>query len=132
MCQCGCGDLFPVKVYEINKNKYVVISEYHGCKECAEVIAHDIYFYDKKGMEDIADWVKPEKVEFDEFGGEKHDHGLPLFDISDFREILEENENIYGKVNEYDSMADWFEENGLNLIQEAMRRFKEKHKPQKG
>ena len=45
MGQCGCGDLRPLRAFEVGKNKFVVIGYYPGCQECGGVIAHDINFF---------------------------------------------------------------------------------------
>jgi hypothetical protein len=126
MCSCGCGDLVPVAKLKIGEDKYIIINVYPGCQDCTGVIGVDLYFYNRKEMELICDYLPDLEITFDQYGGHNSAHKdqigfpIPLFDVEDFEQLLLNNKNLENNISEYDNASDYLSDNGLILIQAAI------------
>lgn len=126
MCSCGCGDIVPVAKLKIGEDKYIIINVYPGCQDCTGVIGVDLYFYNRKEMELICDYLPDLEITFDQYGGHNSAHKdqigfpIPLFDVEDFEQLLLNNKNLKNNISEYDNASDYLSDNGLGLIQAAI------------
>ncbi len=125
MCQCGCGDTAIERAFKVDRGPTIGYQVYRGCKDCHAGIGVDLYFYNSEGARDWCRGSVTEKApKGDEYGGNNGAGiALPLFDVAD---LVEESKSLE-PISEYDSLADWLEDFGLDLIQGALRRSHERH-----
>jgi len=124
MGQCICGEMIFSTAYRLPDGTIMACAEYRGCRECAPGLGSTVYFF----PDDQSEWLEDVEIvpaSVDEYGG---NGGIGLqFDLLEIRDILTalpEVEAENGKVgpgdNDYETMADWFKDNGLRLLQKAM------------
>lgn len=119
MCDCGCGNMSPDEVFKVGKGKYLSVSTYHGCDYCSTGLAFDIHFFNEKGRKDWCDGLKPQALEFDEYGG-NGGQGLMLGFVG-VEELRKAAKKLDLTLDDYESVDDWLADNGLRLLQEAFR-----------
>jgi hypothetical protein len=120
MCQCGCGDFGYDMALRLNRQSVLSLDIYQGCADCHDGIALIMSFFNSQGVKDWLDGAKIEKAPLpDEYGG-NHGHGvvLPILEVGDLIASLDELPKMKG----YRSLKEWLEDNGLTLLQTALRR----------
>jgi hypothetical protein len=126
MGQCGCGEYQPERQYSVRGCVFGIVL-YPGCDYCAETLAIDPYFF-TKDSEFIVD--RPtENVKPDEYGGPLG-LGFEIFSVADLREAAKECDPVIdpNKQDAYSNMEDWLDDYGLQLLQGALRKCRERVK----
>lgn len=124
MGACGCADNAPDEIYRIGRGKYIAVASYHGCDYCDTGIGYDIRFFNEEGRKLWAHGLKSKPILFDEDG--VYDSGLMLGCVG-LRELKEgaktliAEKRIGNKFTGYRNVADWLDDNGLELLQAAFR-----------
>ena len=129
MCQCGCGEFPITDAYKLPKGEIVGIGTYRGCSDCFAGPGFAVYVFPSKhaGKE----WLREARMEDykpNEFGGNGgRGISLSLFEIRDLCEALKTMEPLY-KDSEFgdQTLNEWLEENGLEMLQKAMKLFTER------
>jgi len=136
MGECGCSLHTEDNFLEIANGPWMAYGIYPGCEYCFNGIGVSMRFYDTE--ENFKRWADPDTVEKmipDEYGGNKgHGEALPILEVKDLVDLAQEHQEEWGTIGEGDdqhpTIASWLEENGLELLNQAMgrciRRFKEK------
>lgn len=126
MCQCGCGEFGTEKAYKLPSGEVIAYGIYEGCSDCFAGPGISIYAY----PDATSEWIEDTPIEDykpDEFGG-NHGHGISLsfFEVRDFIKAAQEIGGTSLDEDGYNSVEDWLEENGLEMMQKAMKKFKER------
>ena len=125
MGQCGCGDINPILVLKIGEY-YLVVDEYWGCSDCNNPIGISLHLYSGeqfknewgKTLSDLTEKFFPEK-----YGcNSKHFNFVGRDELMKAAEELEDDKEHVSPVSEYDSLKDFVDDNGLHLLQEAMKK----------
>lgn len=114
MCTCGCGDLRPSKVFKIDDNKYLVYELYPGCQDCTKTVVVSLHFFNNEGFKSYLEGEPVTVVEFDEYGGSRFDS--IVFDID--KDLVPAMTDHH--LEDYDSVADLFHDQGLCIVQSAI------------
>ncbi len=128
MGACGCGDANFDRGFRLPDGTTIGIEVYRGCRYCATGPGVTVAAFDAKGAHEWMDGVECPVMVPDEYGGDdRYALAVCLFDMAD---LLAECREIEAEVPiaDYESVADWLEDNGLQLIQGAMVR-QEKEQP---
>jgi hypothetical protein len=133
MGQCGCGDIDIEKGYEFPDRTVVAYDIYRGCRECNPGPAISIFAYpNRKAGRMWLDNAQIEKYVPDENGG-NHGRGISfgLFEVEDLmaeaQEIVEKRSAEIGPgEDQYATINDWLHDFGLELIQGAMWRYRQR------
>lgn len=126
MGQCGCGELPVENAYKLPSGEVIGIAIYRGCDDCHAGPAVDVFVYPDAKSEWVRD-AKIEKYKPDEYGG-NHGRGIPIsfFEVRDLVAAAKEiGTQIRGEDWEM-SVEEWLEENGLQMMQDAMRLFEKR------
>lgn len=126
MGQCGCGEIPVENAYKLPSGEVVGIAIYRGCDDCHAGPAVDVFVYPNAKSEWVRD-AKIEKYKPDEYGG-NHGHGIPIA-FFEVRDLIKAATAIGGTNLDdegYNSVEDWLEENGLRMMQDAMRLFEKR------
>lgn len=123
MGQCGCGETVPENGFKLPSGLVVAYDVYRGCRDCFSGPAVCIYVYPNAKSE----WLQHAKIEPykpDEYGG-NHGHGIPvsLFEVEDLINAAKAIGELKTSRDGYLTFADWLEDNGLRMMQDAMRLF---------
>jgi len=126
MCQCGCGEFPITEAYKLPKGEVLGIGFYRGCEDCFAGPGVAVYVFPSRraGKEWLRD-VKVEDYKPDEFGGNGgRGISLSFFEVQDLREAIKTMEPMY-KNSEFgdQTLDEWLEENGLEMMQKAMKIF---------
>jgi len=118
MCQCGCGDFSPDHVYKF-KDNILVIQEYLGCRDCDTPIGCVVTIFT---FEEANNWGidadKLEEIKL-EFGSAKR--YFPFVGRKELMGAAKELEEKEGLTdNDYESLADYLNDNGTKLLRVAM------------
>lgn len=135
MGQCGCGDAYIEKGYELPGGTVVAYDIYHGCQECNPGPGISIFLYPSRESGRMwLDSAKIEKYTPDEFGG-NHGHGIRfgLFEVEDLEAeaqeiIAKESGEIDTEGEGYTTFQDWLHDFGLVMVQGAMQRYRHRIK----
>jgi hypothetical protein len=130
MGQCGCGEDVEDKAAILPDGTCVAYGIYEGCVDCDTGIGVGLRFYDTK--EHCAEWVSPKAMTPmapTEYGGnDGNGIGIPIMDVDDLVHVVAEMESegllVGNGRNSYGSISEWMEDNGLDLLQRAIRRRK--------
>ena len=135
MFQCGCGDTYIEKGYELPDGTIVAYDVYHGCQDCHPGPGISIYAYpNRKAGRMWLSGAKIEKYAPDEFGGnEGRGISFGLFEVEDLVAEAEElvtveSGEIGPSEDQYATIQDWLNDFGLRLVQGAMRRYPQRIK----
>lgn len=126
MGQCGCGDSVEDKLLLLPNGWVVAHGTYRGCQECHPGPGYGIKIYDT--LEHAQEWldVEPERVSPCQFGGnDGGGWGGEICEVEDIVSAVKSIERDGCEVGEdaaYASVADFMEDFGLTIMQEAMRR----------
>lgn len=133
MGQCGCGDTYIEKGYELPDGTVVAYDIYHGCPDCNPGPGISIFLYPSRESGRMwLDGAKIEKYTPDEFGGNSgHGISLGLFEVKDLEAeakdiIAKESGEIDPEGEGYTTLHDWLRDFGLLMIQGAMRRYRKR------
>jgi len=121
MGTCGCGDFSATNAIRVPRSSWVGVGVYRGCRECWSGPAVDIMFFDAQGRREWLSNVEPETILPDRYGGKDVPGGIQiaLFEVHDLvaaAKVIQRE----APITEYESVADWVEDHGLLLIQDAM------------
>lgn len=119
MCECTCGDIKQDVVLQIG-DATIMVDAYMGCRDCAELIGFDVRAFNPEGRKE---WVsrEPRDVSPDEYGVIPSASSFEMFSLDDLKEAADE----WGKpldVTEYETISDWLDDVGLQLLQSAFRK----------
>jgi hypothetical protein len=131
MCQCGCGDFDSDLALRVSTRSVMSLRVYRGCADCHEGIALDLSFFDKEGVKDWLSHCKIESAPKPDRSGGNDGMGVnfPLFEVRDMIEAAKrEGPSMIGKRDGYKDLTDWLKENGLRLIQDALRIAQERYR----
>ena len=128
MCQCGCGDTYIDRAFKIDRGPTVAYQLYRGCGECHPGIGVMLSFFNREGARE---WVRGSAetipVKPDDSGGNCGEFNIPIFEVSDLVAASEEmGPSLIGKKHGYANLQDWLEDNGLELIQTAIRKAQDR------
>ncbi len=127
MGQCGCGEVLIENAYELPSGEVVGYYVYRGCDECHAGPAVDIFIYPDKKSEWVRD-AKIEKYKPTEYGGNEG-RGIPIA-FFEVRDLIEAAKKIGGTKFDatagYESVEDWLEDYGLQMMQDGMRIFEKR------
>lgn len=138
MCECGCGDFRIDRGFRLPDGTELTYRIYHGCQECFGGPGVDISVFTPGNP-----WTQDcDLVEFKptEDGGTEADNkqarvGIPiaLFEVQDLRSAAKEIEAKEGAEigpgdEQYATLDDWLYDFGLEMVQVALRKFKERTK----
>jgi len=129
MGQCGCGDLVIDSARPIAGTDIVLaVDEYQGCNYCHTGLMPTLHFFDPKGWKEWGEGAElGEPITPDEFGGDRgYGWRIPLIGKAELvkaaRVLVAEEGEPFGQGEDgYATLADWLEDYGLRLLQEAMR-----------
>jgi hypothetical protein len=126
VCQCGCGE-FPVEnAYTLPSGEIVGYGIYRGCEDCYAGPGVSVYVYPNEESEWLRD-AKIESYEPDEFGGNKgYGISVSFFEVCDLIKAATEIGGDFEKTHGYETVAEWLEDNGLRMMQDAMRLFEKR------
>ena len=132
MGECGCGLADYERGFRIKGAKAIVSYQvFPGCHDCGYGPGVAISFFDRKG--EFLEDVPMETVTPDEYGSNRGGgYGRLLFDIEDLQEAAKElwkDSTIGPEPNQYENLSDWLEDNGYELIREAINRYERRRKP---
>jgi hypothetical protein len=117
MGECGCGETRPYKIVEIGGN-VMVVEIYRGCEYCDTGLIVSLHLHTPESATDF-DFVPEEKFEPGEYGTRLD---FPLLSGEDLAEAARQMKaDEYFGGNGYDSMTDWLDDYGLELLQRAVR-----------
>lgn len=124
MGECGCGELRPDQVVKIG-DKVLAIEIYPGCHDCGTGIMTWLDLFTPVRAEEFLLEVSGE-FKTDEFG-----YGQLSFPIIGPDDLVEAVTEIEGEnpLKEYNCLADWMMDNGLDVLQRglAIRKRKTEH-----
>lgn len=116
MCECGCGDFKPYKAYRVGEI-VLVVEIYHGCASCNNPIDVALHVMTP---EYAKEW-DIDAAALPEFKPDSHGHDqryFPLVGQEDIVELAEKNEL---NIAEYENMADFLRDHGLDLLQGGLQ-----------
>lgn len=117
MGECGCGETRPYKIVEIGDN-VMVIEIYRGCEYCDTGLIVSLHLHTPESAAEF-DFVPEEKFEPGEYGTTLD---FPLLGGEDLAEAARQMKaDEYFGGNGYDSMTDWLDDYGLELLQRSVR-----------
>ena len=114
----------PIAAYRVAPNRILVVDEYHGCNYCDTPTGFTIHlFTDEEAasyhMEDITDFAP------DKYGHDQRDFALIGEDemIKAAKQFEKDNgrHRVKFKGDEYENLADFMHDFGLELIQLAFQ-----------
>ena len=141
MCQCGCSEYPVEQAYELTRRCVLGVKVYTGCVDCFRGLAVDLSIWNSANVE----WLEHLRGQIDktvkpsEYGGSNNDCGIPV-PIIDVPSLIEQAKELeadgcgmtYGEDGDgFDSVADWLDEYGFQLLQGACRKFLKKHEAQR-
>ncbi len=135
MCQCGCGEGPIEQAFELTRRCVLGIKVYDGCAECFPGLAVDLSVFNSANVEWLEHLKSQRKIDSsvkpNEYGGTNPACGIPIpiIDVDSIRAQVVEME-ADEVLEDYDSLADWLADYGLELLQGAARRFAKKHAAQ--
>lgn len=121
MGACGCGESEPQQVYTVG-DFVLGIWEYHGCTYCDTPIGVAVQIYTREVADryDLLDKITGE------FAPGPHGFAEKVVPLVGRRELVaaaEEIEAEEGAVgDEYDGLGEWLADNGLKLLERALRK----------
>ena len=128
MGQCGCGEGVEDRAVLLPGGTVVAYGIYPGCEYCHDGIGVDLKFYDNfEHYERFAMSSEKQSITPDEYGGNEGIGAcLSIFTVANLVEAASSLEADGIRVGEdddcYESIADWMQDNGLQLLQDAIRR----------
>jgi len=130
MCQCGCGEFPVTEAYRLPKGQVIGIGIYRGCSDCFAGPGIVVYVYpSKRAGKEWLEGAKMQDYKPDEYGG-NHGCGISLsfFEARDLAEAAKQiGTELSGEGWEM-TIEEWLEENGLQMMQDAMRLFEQRCK----
>lgn len=131
MGACGCGEGIEDHAVKLPNGVIVAYGVYPGCEDCHDGLGFSMHFYDtEEGYNTYACTNRLDEITPDCDGG-NDGFGLALraFGISELVEAaacLEADGSRVGEDRDnYETIAEWMQDNGLRLIQDAIRRHAE-------
>lgn len=126
MGQCGCGETNIEKGFTLPSGVVVAYHVYRGCPDCFSGPGISVYIYPNKKSE----WLQHAKLEPftpDEYGGESG-HGIPIsfFEVKDLIASAKQIGGTEMSEDGYETVEDWLYDNGLEMMQDAMVRFRKR------
>ena len=127
MCECGCGQTDISEAYRIGKTRTVLaLQVYPGCQNCDYGPGVALSLFDSPKSEWL-DGVDVQAVTPDEFGSnEGRGIPIPIMDVEDLVASAKELD----PVERYESLSEWLEEHGSQLLQDAVRRRRKRWREQ--
>ena len=134
MCECLCGEPKEHMLHKV-KSAVLDISAYTGCRECVETFGIDVHAYTLKGAKE---WThtKPLAITPTEYGvvevdGKQYAASFEIFSIEDIKESISEKfpDLPFGEDG-YATLSDWFNDEGLDILQAAFYRCQKRKKEQ--
>jgi hypothetical protein len=128
MGACGCGEGIEDHAVKLPDGTIVAYGVYPGCDGCHDGLGFSMRFYDTEEHYDTyAASNRMESIIPDCDGGnEGFGVALSVMGVDDLVQAaagLEADGCLVGEDEEcYESIADWMRDNGLRLIQDAIRR----------
>lgn len=132
MGACGCSDFYADRAFRLRDGAVLTYDLYHGCRECFEGIGVTISVF--TGKSPFVRDLKCEQLTANEYGG-GDDCGvyLPIVEVEDLvfaAGALEAEGGVGPNGEDYPSIAAWLEDRGLELLQAAIRRHRERKRPE--
>ena len=123
MGQCGCGEVPVERGFKLPSGAVLGYMVYRGCRDCHAGPAVTIFVY-PNGKSEWLEHAKIEPYKPDEYGG-NHGHGIPIafFEVADLIEAAKSIGETRMSRDGYRSVEDWLHDNGLLMMQDAMRLF---------
>lgn len=128
MCQCGCGEFGLENAYKLPSGEVVGYGVYRGCEDCHAGPGVSVYVYPDEKSEWLTG-VKIEPYEPNDFGGNKgYGISVSFFEVRDLIKAATEIGGNFEKTHGYETVAEWLEDNGMRMMQDAMRLFEKRAK----
>ena len=128
MGECGCGNDVGDRAVRLPNGVVIVFGVYRGCENCFDGPGYALFFFDTPTHANNAfPYLKQERLKPDEYGGhEGAGIGAGLFENCDLCAAAAElwkQGSIGEDMDQHETLADWLEDFGLELIRGAMSRF---------
>lgn len=119
MGECGCGETVPYKILQID-DKVLVVEIYRGCEYCDTGLIVTLHLNTAESAAEW-DWEPDTKLEPDDYGHAQVD--FPLLGKDDLVEAAKRMnaDAMFGGEDGYETLTDWLSDNGLELLQTALR-----------
>lgn len=132
MCECGCADFSPYRSYKVGKN-ILVLEIYPGCENCDNPLGITLAIFTPS---EAKHWLTEPSPEFkpDQYGSKELYFSLIGKDdlIQAAKDIVAENGDPIEDEG-YANLVDWLEDDGLDLLQRALRiRLEKEEKTKEG
>lgn len=82
MCECGCNETIPYKIFSVGDN-IMVVEIYKGCEDCDTGIMVTLHLFSKEEAKEL-DYVPEEEFAPDKFGYSQKN--FPILDRTDLVE----------------------------------------------
>jgi hypothetical protein len=118
MCECGCGEMVPYEILDID-GKVMVVEIYRGCEDCDTGLMVSLNLFSSENATE-QNLIPTKKFELDKFGWAQNNY--PIVGKTDLIEAAKQMsaDADFGEDG-YESMTEWLEERGLELLQTALR-----------
>lgn len=116
MGECGCGEMRPHKIFRIG-NKILVVEIYKGCSYCETGVMVTLNVMTQEAAEKMG--IEPSEAGEIEMEWGWGQENFPIIGPEDLRAELKERDALF---QEYDSLDDFFADEGLDILQGAVRR----------
>lgn len=116
MCECSCSEVRgDLNIKLKGSDDVVSIDFYRGCRDCAPLIGVDVRVFNAKG---VADFLGDADIL--DVGGDEYGH-IPTFDSIELisLEDLQAISRTLPGTDDYENLADWLSDHGLDLLQGA-------------
>ena len=124
MGECGCGMRPFDMALKLKRNVVLGIRVYDGCRDCFAGIGVDISAFTSAKSEFLESAGERDAMPPDEFGGNGGSgYAVGLFEVCDLVSAAGAIEESGCPLDEYATLGDWLDDNGLDLIQRAHRSF---------
>lgn len=126
MCRCGCGEFPVTEAYHLPKGDVIGIGIYEGCADCFVGPGISVYVYpSRRSGKEWLEGAKTQDYKPDEYGGNSGSGiSLSFFEVRDLVAAAKEiGTQLHGEGWEM-TVEEWLEENGLQMMQDAMKLFK--------
>lgn len=131
MGQCGCGDFRSDRAFKLADGTVLVFDVYRGCAECFSGPAINLWLFDGSSNPFLQGVQTAKAVTADEFGGDRGNGLLLAFPLFDVKDLQAEAAELAVDLSEYANLENVLADVGLDLIQGAIRRCEERHRPVK-
>ena len=113
MGECGCSQIDSIRKAVKIENYVLAITIYRGCEYCSTGVAVDLHLFTKDAAKELA-IENSEIFEPDEYGSSML--SIPIVATED---LVEASKNL-PSLEDYDSLPEWLQDNGLSLLQGAI------------